>query len=129
MRKLIVILSICFSVNVNAQIELNLPSIEGTPDDDCAPKGWAVQEISPDIIEGNGPWPMGTYTVDDVNGGTVSGKTMGLFLSSGMEILEGWKTTFNNLKEGEMYSFSFQWQQASLLSGSDFWYRGGGIQV
>ena len=112
-----------------AQKVISLPEMEGTPDDDCAPPGWEVEEISPDIVEGNGPWPSGTYRVADVNGGNVSGKTMGLFLSADTTTLEGWKTTLTGLKKGEDYSFSFQWQQATLLSGSTEWYQGGEILV
>ena len=118
-----------FALGAFSQNTLYLPPMEGTPDDDIAPEGWTVAEISPDIIEGNGPWPMGTYTVADVDGGTVSGKSMGLFLSSDTTILEGWQTSLTKLKKDESYSFAFQWQQASLLSGNDIWYQGGELLV
>lgn len=118
-----------FALGLFGQNTLHLLPIEGTPDDNVAPEGWTIEEISPDIIAGNGPWPNGVYTVADVNGGTVSGESMGLFLSSDTSILEGWETTFSNLKIGTSYSFALQWQQATLFSGSELWYQGGELLV
>lgn len=111
------------------QVELRLPAIEATPEPHKAPIGWSVWQESPDVISGNGAWPGGGYTIEDVDGKNVAGFSMGLFLANEGGIQEGWTTTFNNLTIGEKYSVTLKWQQATLTNHSSITYSGGNLYM
>lgn len=116
-----------FVGNVWSQTCIELPSISGTPTVGAAPVGWNLWQITPDIINGNGPWPGGTYTVSDVNGVSSGGGAMGLFLQNGGSAptgAEGWQTTLTGLVPGNSYTVSCEWQQATLSSGSTTYTEG-----
>lgn len=116
-----------FSWLANGQVALDLPLIEGNPNQNVCPANWQIWETSPDLIAGNGPWPGGTYTMEDIEDGVVDGKSMGLFLANKSTKGEGWTTTLTGLKKGRKYSISIQWQQCTLTNYGGITYTGGDL--
>jgi hypothetical protein len=114
----------------SAPICLNPPPINGAPSTGAAPVGWAVAVNTPDIVNGNGPWPGGGYTISDVSGTSTSGGTMGLFLNEGVGYQESWQTTLTGLTIGQTYQIAIEWQQGTLSQngGGDTW-SGGSLRM
>lgn len=111
-----------------AQTCVNPPPIGGAASVGAAPVGWSVASNSPDIVNGNGTWPGGGYTISDISGTSTSGGSMGLFLSEGTTYVESWQTVLTGLTAGQTYQVAVEWQQASLASigggGSGPWSGG-----
>jgi hypothetical protein len=130
MSKLLTFIAVLLAtVSIFSQELIDLPPIEGEPHDNAAPEGWGIYQESPDIINGNGPWPGATYHVENVNGGNVDGKTMGLFLANQGGIQEGWSLPLSNLKVGKQYEIRIQWQQATLTDYASVTYKGGDLEL
>lgn len=112
-----------------AQTCVDPPPIGGPTGVSVAPPGWQVDQNSPDVINGNGPWPGGGYTTSDVSGTSTSGGTMGLFLSQ-PGYVESWRTTLTGLTPGVTYQVAIEWQQATLAQngGGSLW-SGGQIRL
>lgn len=99
-----------------AQICIPLPPMNGIPTPSVAPVGWTVWMPSPDIVDGDGPWPGGGgYVTSDVNGFSLAGGEMVMMLADGgFGVTEGLETTLLGLTPGLVYSVSLEWQQATL---------------
>jgi hypothetical protein len=113
---------------------IHLPEINGGAGINRAPAGWQMATHTPDIINGNGPWPGGNYVIIDIDGGNSPyGGSMGLFLerADGSTPAESWKTLVSGLNKGENYTFRLAWQQATVKreDGTGAIYSGGQLRV
>ena len=113
---------------------IHLPEINGGAGINRAPAGWQMATHTPDIINGNGPWPGGNYVIIDIDGGNSPyGGSMGLFLerADGSTPAESWKTLVSGLNKGENYTFRLAWQQATVKreDGTGAIYSGGQLKV
>ena len=116
-------------VEVDA-IPIELPSINSASAVNTAPDGWTISEPSPDIIDGNGPWPGGGWVASDISADSPFGNTMALSLSNTAGVNETISTTLSGLMPGQTYSFQVAWQQATLTNpNSSTTYSGGALQV
>lgn len=103
--------------NTDAQTCIELPELNGTPQLSSAPAGWSTWYGTPDIITGNGNYPTGiAANIFDVNeNSTAGGEIVFLIINSANGLnTESITTSINNLTPGEEYSFSLEWQQATL---------------
>ncbi|HTI49040.1 MAG TPA: IPTL-CTERM sorting domain-containing protein [Casimicrobiaceae bacterium] len=113
-----------------AQVCVDPPPIGGSTGVSFAPPGWNVAQGSPDVINGNGLWPGGGYTVSNVSGSSTSGGTMGLFLNEDTSYVETWTTTLTGLTAGVTYQVAVEWQQATLLpNGGGSGWSGGTLRM
>ncbi len=103
-----------------SQTPINPPAVSGAPAVGIAPGGWSILQPSPDIINGNGPWPGGFYTVQDVDGVSCSGGAMSLCLSSANGIGESLQTTLTGLTNAATYVVSVEWQQCTLAGPPNY---------
>lgn len=135
MRQLLLPLLILLSSAVFSQTCIDLPAIDGTPAQSFAPVGYSMIGATPDLIAGNGPWPGGSgYVTFDVDGTSLSGGEMGLFLlngGTGGGLGEGWTTALAGLTIGQTYSISMEWQQNTLSNppGNTIVYAGGELYL
>jgi hypothetical protein len=113
-----------------AQTCIDPPPIGGATGVSVAPPGWNVGQGSPDVINGNGLWPGGGYTISDIGGTSTSGGTMGLFLTESGTYVETWTTTLTGLTAGQQYQVAVEWQQATLLpNGGGSGWTGGTLRI
>ncbi|UKN03151.1 hypothetical protein K6119_06440 [Paracrocinitomix mangrovi] len=130
MRYFILFISfISLSASLFGQLPIHLPLIDGSPKSDTAPPNWTKIGDSPDLIKGNGEWPGGSYTMENIDGGTLNGESMGLFLCNKNDKPEGWSTTLKGLEIDKKYAFSLSWQQCVLTNFSSVTYSGGDLAV
>ena len=126
-----VVLSILFlSATISwSQTELELPEIEGEIGINDVPDGWFVISGTPDILSGNGMYPDGTLTVENVNGIGQQGNSVAYLYYNSLSFFEGISTRLSGLTVGEEYSVSFQWQQITLFGEGDITIEGGYLEV
>jgi MYXO-CTERM domain-containing protein len=104
-----------------------VPVIDRTPCTECAPAGWTVIEPSPDFVTGNGPWPGGTWFVNNVSGVSPQGGGMTLSLSN-ETVRERIGSTITGLTAGRSYRACFYYE-SMLLNGGGGTYEGGGFTI
>lgn len=125
---LLFLLLICTSVY--GQKPIKLPRIECDTCNFCAPKGWEINEKTPDVIRGNGRWPgpCNHCNIIGVDGDSADGN-MAMFICGYTSSGESWKTTLKGLKVGKKYVVSLKWQQIAHQGVDRITYAGGGLYM
>jgi VCBS repeat-containing protein len=115
---------------------LPLPETNGTPQAVSVPVSWEMEQNTPDIISGNGLWPLGAvYSVGHVSDTSPEGGEMVLMISNHFinQSLyeEAASTTVTGLTIGQQYTFGVYWQEASLkLNSQTNWlWSGGDLEI
>jgi hypothetical protein len=106
-----------FAFDTSAQVCLDLPDIDGSPGTFVSPADWSIWNSSPDIIVGNGVYPIAIpANITDVDGISLAGGEMAFFLinSDLGAYTEGITTQLSGLVPGTTYFVSIQWQQVTL---------------
>lgn len=121
MKKVLFLIFVFFVSNVGQTqicIPFPLSPMNGVPVASAAPVGWTMWTPSPDIVDGDGPWPGGGgYITYDVNGFSVAGGEMAMMLADmSFGVSEGLQTNIIGLVPGLTYSVSLEWQQATLAN-------------
>ena len=113
---------------ITAQDCLEYDEIGGTDCVACVPDGWSLfGGTSPDIILGDGTWPGGGCTIEDLEGESPGGGTMSFFVAQGGSYEEGMTTTVSGLNTGQEYGFGLYWQNV-VVNNCGMW-EGGDLLI
>ncbi len=99
----------------NAQDCLEYPDIGGMECVACVPTDWSIDgSTSPDIVPGDGTWPGGGCTLENLSGESPGGGNMVMFVSAGATYQEGMITTVSGLDTGQEYGFGLYWETITI---------------